>query len=132
MRTTILILALSTLAACGSDAVTAPSVDGTYTPRTLDGAALPVTTTKLTGSAATITAGNLVLSGGSFTSQLTVQATVNGTVFTQVFPKSGTYTVAQNRLTFVERSDNSTSTSTLDGDTIVATENGLVFTFKRQ
>jgi hypothetical protein len=120
------------LAACGSDSSTEPSsIVGTWTLQTINGSPLPFVVAQSGSDKEEVLSEVVTLSaGGTFTESSTLRLTVSGTVTTQSFPETGTYTVSGSTLT-LRSSDGSTGTATWSGNTLTGSAEGFVFVYKR-
>lgn len=125
MRTRNLIavgLLAALMGACGGDSITGTtSVAGKYTLQTLDGMRLPVVVLDQPGFKLEITDGDVVLAeNGTFTSNVTVRQTVQGTVTTSPESSTGTYTVNGSEISFNSPGE-PTIQGTLSGGTLTIT-----------
>ena len=133
-----LALAASLLAACG-DSFTPEGVAGIYSLDTVNGSPIPFTKT-VTEDGVTATA--LIISGsitltetGSFSSIVSFNVTVGGTVTPDTDTESGTYALVEpNTIRFTEP-DGDTFTGTLDGGRITValtvTDGADTFVFRK-
>jgi hypothetical protein len=139
MRRLLAIVLAATLTACGGDSTSpAPSIAGTWSLKTINGAALPFVIVasgtdkqELVSDVFTVTANDA--SSGAFTQLTTVRFTQNGQVTTQTFPDAGTYTLNGTAVTFRFNSDGSVGTGSWSGNTITVTdtEDGLALVYQR-
>jgi hypothetical protein len=137
MRRLISVLLAVGLVACGGDSTSpAPSIAGTWSLKTVNGAALPyvilasgTTKIELVSDVFTITANDA--SSGAFTQLTTIRSTQNGQVTSQSIPDAGTYTLNGTAVTFRFNSDGSVGTGSWSGNTITATEEGFAEVYQR-
>jgi lipocalin-like protein len=138
MRRLIALVLTVGLVACGSDATSpsATSITGTWSLKTVNGAALPFVVfasgtdkEEIVSDVFTLTANNA--SSGAFTQLTTFRITQNGQVASQSLPDAGTYTLNGSAVTLQFNSDSSSVTGAWSGNTITVTENGLVGVYQR-
>jgi hypothetical protein len=110
-RVTLCTLAFTLATACGSDTATAPvvtSVAGTWTLTSVDGKPLPYVYQESDPKLEVIAKQYVITSSGTFTTSYTLRGTeLDGVVNTTTTPDAGTYTLADNSVTFIYRSDGS-------------------------
>ena len=103
MRRLIALLALATVAACGSDTSTNPAndkVEGSYSLRTVNGQPLPFTV-QANGVTAVITSDVMTIAeGGSWTEVTAYRKSANGQTTNEVDADSGTWTRVGDTMTF--------------------------------
>jgi hypothetical protein len=120
-----------TLAACGSNAPTEPSLVGRYRLTLINGVALPTSVTGLLPTPVTVRSGELNLTTDiAFASILNVDQTVSGSTQTTTLVQSGTYTASGDRITFT-RSGSAPATGTVSSGTISVSEGSITFVFTR-
>ena len=126
------VVALSALAACGSDSSTAATVNvaGTYNLQTVDGVALPAPGKDATGAiAGKVNSGALVLSpGNSYTSVINYVLS-NGTPIAS--SGSGTYTVSGGTMVLTGSDGKANTVSFTGGNTVTGSVNGQTYVFTK-
>lgn len=131
-RWAVVVLAL-VLAACGSDASTAPTtVAGTWALQTINAAPLPFVVAQSGADKAEVLADTLKLSAaGSAIESTTIRTTLNGVVNTQTLADTGSYTVNGSAVTLLSTTEGSALMGTWSGNTITASVEGFTFVYKR-
>jgi hypothetical protein len=108
--------------ACGSESATAPvvtSVAGTWRLTSVDGKGLPWVYSASDPKLELVTKQYVITSAGTFTTTYTLRGTeLDGTVNTTTTNDAGTYTLANNAVTFVYNSDGSFVTGQATANTI--------------
>jgi len=130
-------LTLVTAAACGdSTAPTVASVAGTWTLKTVNGAALPATIsgsgtnrTDVTGGTTTMTA------AGAYSQSVSLATVVSGQTTTSTLNDVGTFAVSGSTITFTSANSGSTNavqTATLKDNTFSVSFQGYALIFSSQ
>ncbi len=122
-------------AACGgNDGINEPkeqAITGTYTLKTVNGAALPFVIFQGDGYKLEVLAASYVLAAsGSFTNSASFRATEGGVATTSTETLTGRYTVSGTTVTFTD-SDGDVLTGTISGNNLQFTEDGMTAVFVR-
>jgi hypothetical protein len=135
VRRLVLLLALATLGACGSDASTGPDaepIEGTYSLRTLNGATLPFTI-QSGPSSLTLTSDVITLAGnGSWTESITYRQIINGQTTNGTESDGGAWVRAGSNVTLQSSVNGGTAYSgTFGNGSLTFTDGGVVVVFSR-
>ncbi|MGI8619554.1 MAG: hypothetical protein ACR2L6_10795 [Gemmatimonadaceae bacterium] len=116
----------------GSDGINEPqSVAGTYTLRTVNGAALPFVAFETAGYKLEVTGASYVLAAsGTFTNSVSFRETEGGAVTTSTETLTGQYTVSGTTITFTD-TDGDVITGSLSGNTLQLSGDGITAVFVR-
>ncbi len=122
--------------ACGSDTATAPvvvtSVAGTWTLTTVDAKPLPYVVSASDPKLEVIAKSYVISAAGTFTTSFTLRATeLDGSMSTGSTSDSGTLTLANNIVTFTNKSDNTMIIATVTSTTMTINA-GAAQVFTRQ
>jgi hypothetical protein len=134
MRAAIAIVAVGFVAACVHHASACPqsSPVGTWTLRSINGAAMPVTIGQSGGYKAEMISVTLdVGTDGRFTIRSHHRESMNGQVNDETSPDVGTYALAGEKMTLNFQSDGKTSSALLNCETLTMQERGGTYVFKR-
>lgn len=134
MRRLIALLALSAVAACGSDNSTNPiSFAGTWNLTTVNGSPLPVTVQASNPKIEVLSDQITATAAGTFTETFNNRFTsTTGEVTTQPGTDSGTWTVSGTTVTLHFSSDGTTFTATISGNTFTAAQAGFSAVYAKQ
>lgn len=126
-------LAIAT--ACGgSDAPTgtAPSVTGTYTLRTVNGAALPSVVPIAPGESITLRSGSVTLNGdGSCTHRHDVVYVAGGTTLSDNTPVLCTYRIDGNTIVTTDADDGEQVTGVVGNGSLTTTSDGITLVYRK-
>jgi hypothetical protein len=130
IRRTFLLLALCTAAAACSDSTGPDDLEGRYELRTINDIEVPATVV-IQGGALTVQSGYVQLeSDQSFTLSITGTTTANGSTQTQTTTQEGTWELSGGTL-YLDYTDGSTDTGTIEGKELSVSAEGLTFVFRR-
>ena len=122
MRRLVLAGVAMLLVACGGDKTTGPvTVSGTYTLRTVNGAAVPTIVYQDSQEKDELLDGNVTLGAdNSWSGLLSIRATElsSGSVFGGTYPIGGTYSLSGNTITLTDTPDMLSFTGTVSGGTL--------------
>ncbi len=121
------------VAACGGDGINDPgnSVAGTYSLKTVNGAALPAVIFETGVYKVEVVAANYVLAAaGKFSTTATFRETESGVATQSTDTTTGTYAVNGTTITFTD-SDGEVFSAVLSGNDLKFTEDGLTAVFTR-
>jgi hypothetical protein len=134
MRATIALVAVGFVAACVHHSSVSPACSpvGTWTLRSINGAALPFTLAQSGGYTAEMVLVALdVGSDGRFTITSHKREKLNGLVSDETSPDAGTYALSGDTMTLLFASDGKTTTALATCETITMQERGGAFVFRR-
>lgn len=138
MRRIFLIAVAASLAAAAcsgssSSERTSPSFAGRWVLQSVNGAALPFTTSQ-SGTTRTELVSDVIgaSSSSSFTDTMTVRTTDNGQVSTAAAPRSGVWVVEGSTVTFTFFDDGLSTSGTFDGKTFTVSASGRSYVYARQ
>ena len=133
------VLALSVAACHGDDNNitsfnnSAATVVGTWSLRTIGGAALPVVLDQVGEDKLELLSAALAMqASGKFTSTSTQRTTISGQANTQSFSEDGTFTVEGTNVLFTFTSDGSAVNGTFRGDSLTFDGGGVAVVYRRQ
>jgi hypothetical protein len=122
------------LASC-SESSTEPSyasVAGTWTLQTVNGTALPFTLAEFGEDKVELLSETVVAtSSGTFTQSGVIRLTTAGSVTTEPYNDSGTYTLQGSTIIFTFESDDSSGSGNVDDDVVTVTYFGNTYVYRR-
>lgn len=127
------VLALVLLSACGDNTPTgASTVTGTYTLRTVNGAALPYTMSQTATSKVELLDDAISLyQGGTYSTVSHVRTTTNGTPVTETREGAGTYILLGTSITLVTSDRSSQRLATGDATSMTFVESGVTQIYRK-
>jgi Lipocalin-like domain len=134
MHRALAIVVILVAIACGdSTGPTPASVAGTWNLQAVSGNSLPYTLSQSQVVVTQISGGAIVATRArTFTDTITVKTIANGQTTTAKYADAGTYSLSGTAISFVFKSDGSTGTTVLRGDSVTLVSDGLSLLYTKQ